>query len=200
MTVGEFWPEKYVLKNEWQLNYQQNAPMSTAGRSVAIDHGEPYWTADVTVTVPTDSPHLRLWSSFFARRQGAKNSFTMNRSFQSFPQNPAITTDEGLVLASADRSTSRIVLGTGANRNLGEEGDMFGYFTEAEGYYIGEIAKKIANHTYEMTPPPFQPHPTESNPRRIKPIGEFRLLKAPRPTETNKRRTWSFLATQVIRG
>ena len=41
MSVGEFWPEKGVQSCEWVLNYRQNLPMSNAGNSVSIDHGEP---------------------------------------------------------------------------------------------------------------------------------------------------------------
>ena len=68
MSVGEFWPEKGVQSCEWVLNYRQNLPMSNAGNSVSIDHGEPYWTAEVSVEVPKRSPLVKAWSSFFARR------------------------------------------------------------------------------------------------------------------------------------
>ena len=205
MSVGEFWPEKGVLTSEWVLNYRQNAPVSNAGDSVSIDHGEPYWTANVTVEVRKRSALAREWSAFFARRQGRRNSFTMNRTFQSFSADRTPIPATPLNVTLARRSDGRL---TSDDQSHGDYrasvGDMVGYFTEAGGFYIGEImnvdvANALALRT-NVVPPPFPPHPTEANFRFVKAVGEFRLDGPPRPTETHARRRWRFSATQVIRG
>ncbi len=205
MSVGEFWPEKGVQSCEWVLNYRQNRPVSNAGNSVSIDHGEPYWTAEVTVEVPKRSQLVKLWSSFFARRQGHRNSFTMNRTFQSFPGDGTPLPETPPIITLARRSDGRL---TSDSQLHGDYrpilGDMVGYFTENEGYYVGEVVNVVVANILafrvNVTPPPFQPHPTDANFRFIKALGEFRLDEAPRISEDLSNRSWSFSATQVIRG
>ena len=205
MSVGEFWPEKGVQSCEWVLNYRQNLPMSNAGNSVSIDHGEPYWTAEVSVEVRKRSALVKEWSAFFARRQGSRNSFTMNRTFQSFPADGTPTPVTPPVLSVARRSDARLTIDDGSQGNWRATlGDVVGYFTEANGFYIGEIFNIDANNSgairVNVVPPPFPPHPTEANFRFVKAVGEFRLDGPPRVTETHARRRWRFTAEQVIRG
>ena len=202
MSVGEFWPEKGVVSNEWVLNRRDSAPASLSGGSIAVPLGEPYWTIDVTVEVPQRSLLARNWSSFFARREGRKNTFTANRSFQSFPfaggePLPSIH------FSFLDRPTGRVTL-----RDIGTyratEGDMVGWFTAQSGYYIGETkGVRFTNSSaagLNLAPPPFGEHPSTPAIRLIKPVGEFRLDAVPAPVERSSQRTWSFKATQVIRG
>ena len=205
MSVGEFWPEKGVQSCEWVLNYRQNLPISNAGNSVSIDHGEPYWTAEVSVEVPKRSPLVKAWSSFFARRHGSRNSFTMNRTFQSFPGNGTPPLATPLTLTIARRFDSRIGSGGGTHGNYRPSlGDMLGYFTEAGGFYVGEVEAIISSNGNQfqvtVSPPPFPFHPTDANFRFTKAVGEFRLDEPPRITEDYSNRSWSFRATQVIRG
>ena len=202
MSVGEFWPEKGIQSNRWKLIRRDSAPASLAGDSVAVPLGEPYWEIDVDVTVDARSLLARQWSAFFARREGKKNTFTANRSFQTFPFQlndiPA-----GFNIHSISRDLRRIIL-----QNVGDyrgtEGDMLSYFTAENGYYIGEMenvpVSTPAQLTAMMQPAPFPMHPTTPNLRVTKAVGEFRLSAVPRPVEKAAKRSWSFKATQVIRG
>ena len=206
MSTGEFWPEKGVIVNEWTLNRRDSAPAALSGNSIAVPLGEPYWTINVEVEVQGRQSHLAsLWTAFFARRRGRAVTFTANRSFRSFPSRRDVEHDLGLVVHTARREDNfldlRVVGGETARPT---HGDMIGYFTANNGYYIGEIAERLNNgpNAAQMTmePSPFPPHPTEANPRRIKAVGEFRLDGAPTPVERSNRSAWSFTATQVIRG
>ena len=84
MSVGEFWPEKGIQSNAWTLVRRDSAPAALSGDSIAVPLGEPYWEINVNVTVEARSLLARQWSAFFARREGKKNTFTANRSFQTF--------------------------------------------------------------------------------------------------------------------
>lgn len=203
MSVGEFWTEKGVQKNEWVLNHVQNAPSSLSGDSVVTDFGEPFWIADVSIEVPIRSELERQWSAFFRRRQGQKISFTMNRSFRSFAERGGFNPSAPITITSTSRTTRAIrVTNHGAGRV--SEGDMFGYYTEEQGFYIGEVDGIIENGAlaleFTVYPPPFAPHSTTPAPRFTKAVGEFRLDGEPSPSETSTSRSWSFTATQVIRG
>ena len=203
MSVGEYWPEIAVQTNEWTLNHVQNAPSALSGNSVVTDFGEPFWTVEVSIEVPIRSELERQWSAFFRRRQGQKNSFTMNRTFRSFAErmgfNPAVP-----VTLDITSRTTRTIRATNHGAGRVTEGDMFGYYTEAQGFYIGEIDAIIENSVsaleFTIYPAPFDPHSASANPRFIKAVGEFRMDGEPSVSETNVSRGWSFTATQVIRG
>lgn len=202
MSVGEFWPEKGIQSNEWKLIRRDSAPAALSGDSVAVPLGEPYWEIDVSVTVEARSLLARQWSAFFARREGMKNTFTANRSFQTFPFQLA-DIPAGFNIHSIDRELRRIILqNVGAYR--GTEGDMISYFTAESGYYIGEVdSVPVSTSTQliaHLQPAPFPMHPTTPNLRVTKAVGEFRLSAVPRPVEKAAKRSWSFKAMQVIRG
>jgi len=203
MSVGEFWPEKGVQSCEWILNYRDSAPSALSGNSIAVPLGEPYWTIDVTVEVPARSLLDSQWAGFFARREGKRNSFTANRSFRSFPAS-GMTPDEDAYIADFNRTTGMIQIND-IGLYLAKAGDMIGYFTAQSGFYVGEI--KTVNVSSPgsplvvlATPPPFPFHPTTPSLRLIKAAGEFRMDRQPRPIEKSSRRSWSFKATQVVRG
>ena len=205
MSAGEFWPEKGVQRNDWTLNYRDSAPTSLSGGSVAVPLGEAYWSIDVSVEVPARSSLVAEWLAFFGRRRGKRNTFTANRSFHSFPAARDVTSDVGLAIQEVDRAADALRIGLAAgNIQRPTPGDMIGYYTAAQGYYIGKVLGVIdqapTTVQLEMAPPPFPAHGALANPRRIKAIGEFRLDGQPRINETSSRRTWDFRATQVIRG
>ena len=197
MSVGEFWPEKGIVSNTWTLNRRDSAPASLSGNSIAVPLGEPFWTINVSVEVPAKRSQLAsLWSGFFARREGRKNTFTANRSFQSFPFSG--TVPAAVSLGLINRSESLIDL-IGLASHSFSVGDMISYITVGGGYYIGEISEIVSSTRAKVVPPPFFSAP-EPNLRLIKALGEFRLDAAPDPVERSSQRTWSFTATQVIRG
>lgn len=197
MSVGEFWPEKGIVSNEWVLNRRDSAPASLSGGSIAVPLGEPYWTINVTVEVPAKRSQLAsLWSGFFARREGVKNTFTANRSFQSFPFSGTVPAAVSLGLVSRAESFVDFI---GLASHTFSVGDMVSYLTDNGGYYVGEISEIISPTRARVVPPPFLPA-SEPNLRMIKAVGEFRLDDVPNPAERSAQRTWSFKATQVIRG
>ena len=201
MTTGEFWPEKNIISNEWVLNFRDTAPSGLSGFSVPVSLGEPFWTIEVSVDVPKNSQSAKFWRGFFARRKGSRNTFTANRSFNSFPASRA-PVPENISVLNVDRSSSLISLGN-VSSNVFSEGDMISYFTENNGYYIGEIesvSEAVGAVTLEVSPPPFVAHETTPVFRALKAIGEFRMNGPASPSETSSRLSWSFSATQVIRG
>ena len=203
MSVGEFWPEKGIVSNEWVLNRRDSAPASLSGGSIAVPLGEPYWTIDVTVEVPARGSELEAqWASFFARRKGRSRTFTANRSFQSFPFSKT-TPPASAEIDYANRALSTMRV-TGISGHTMSSGDMLSFFTEQNGYYVGEVSNISAQSStaaiFEVEPSPFTPHPSTPSLRLVKALGEFRLDASPSPTEKSGRRGWSFKATQVIRG
>lgn len=204
MSVGEFWPERGIQSNTWTLNHNDTVPAALSGDSVSVSIGEPYWTIAVDVVVPARSSLVALWEGFFARRKGSRNSFTANRSFNSFPAARDVSSDVDIVINSWDRVASTIDYSQGGDVVLPTPGDVIGYYTAAQGYYAGKVLNTLnaggASALVELDPPPFEPHATLANMRRIKALGEFRLDGPPRPVEKSSRRSWSFTATQVIRG
>ncbi len=208
MSQGEFWPERGVIKNVWTPINPQKFPMGLSGNSVSVDIGEPNWSVSISVQAPIRSALAREWSGFFARRQGSKVSFTMNRSFRSFPFRKTVDTDAGLTIGSIDRAASRVELSNVEAHYAPETGDMIGYYTANSGYWTGEVLRP-AQVTYngqkasvflDVWPAPYAPHETTANPRRFKALGEFRLIATPSITESYTQRAWNFKARQVIRG
>lgn len=201
MAVGEFWPEKNIVSNEWTLNFRDTAPSGLSGLSVPVSLGEPFWTIDVTVEVPKKSQSASLWRGFFARRQGVRKTFTANRSFNSFPSS-RLPVPQNISILNVDRSSSSVSLG-GVSSNVFSAGDMISYFTLNNGYYVGEV-ESVSDAsgvvTLEVSPPPFVAHETTPVFRALKALGEFRLNGPISPLETSSRLSWSFSATQVIRG
>lgn len=206
MSVGEFWPEKGVQRNDWVLNYRDSAPAGLSGGSIAVPLGEPFWTIDVTVQVPSRSALASEWQAFFGRRKGKRNTFTANRSFHhAFPAARNVQSDANLIIDAIDRANATVQISESAGGIVSPTaGDMLGYYTAKQGYYCAEILQVLSatstSALAEVAPAPWLPHGTQANPRRIKPVAEFRLDAQPQPNETSSRRSWSFKATQVIRG
>ena len=201
---GEFYPEKNVQSNVWTENFRQNAPSSLSGNSIAVDYGQAYWTAKLSIDLVPRSLLARQWSAFIKGREGKKYTFTMNRTFTSFPFHGGITSDANLTVPSVSRAASTVTLGGLEPTYRPEVGDMISYFTSHSGYYCGEVIRTAdvsgGSVTLTVWPAPSDPHPTTPAPRRIKAIAEFRLTKAPTSEEAYNSRSFSIEAEQVIRG
>lgn len=198
MSTGEEWPGEGILRCDWTLNRRQNAPFSLAGDSVVDEYGEPFYTIDVSVEAPRHSALALAWSGFMTRRQGRKVTFSAHRFFRPNPANGLITSDAGLSVAAYDREASTITLsGTGSDQS--QPTDMVSYFTAKSGYYVGEVVS-VDGSVLTMQPPPFEPHASTSNPRRIKALGEFRMDGDFTPSEAYDSWSLNFTASQVIRG
>ena len=182
----------------------KNLAVPLSGTSVAVDFGEPYWQVECSVDLPVRSDLVREWSAFFKRREGQKHTFTMNRSFQAFPNDRDVGSDVGLDVAAVDRIASAVTLSGLETGYTATAGDMIGYFTARSGFYVGEVLTTVSAAggiaTLQVWPPPFDAHPTQANPRRIKALGEFRLVSGLGPAEAFNARRFRFTAEQVVRG
>lgn len=198
MSAGEFWPEKGIIDNTWTLNLQDTLPSSLSGQSIPVRLGEPFWSISVDVDVPRNSLLETQWAAFFDRRDGSGVSFTANRSFRSFPITGG---DSAGINVTADRAASTVTL-SGLGARTGSPSDMLSFYTASQGYWVGSIKSVLSSasgtETYEVSPPPFTPNAAAPVPRRLKAIGEFRLIGQPRPTETYNSRGWRFAARQLI--
>ena len=203
MSVGEFWPEKGVTSCEWTDQHRQSVPAGLSGNSIAVDYGEPFWRVEFEVSMTSRSFLAREWSAFIRRREGRKNTFTMNRTFQSFPFNGGVNSDDGLSVLAYNRANSTLRISGVEAGYRPTSGDMVSYFTEGGGYYVGEVTSNSAvadgRVTLRVWPAPRPPHPDTPNVRRIKAVGEFRVTSAPSPAEAFKSRSFRVTAEQVIR-
>lgn len=201
--IGEFYPEKSVQSNVWTENHRQSSPNGLSGDSVAVEYGQAYWTVKLSIDLVPRSLTARQWSAFLKRREGVKNTFTMNRAFQSFPFNGGVTTDENLVIESASRANSTITLSGLEDTYQPEYGDMISFYTEYSGYYCGEVTQTATPSEGRVTlgvwPAPSNPHPLTPVPRRLKALAEFRLTKAPSANEAYDSRSFNIEAKQIIR-
>ena len=203
MSVGEFWPERGVTSCEWTDQHRQSLPAGLSGNSIAVDYGEPFWRVEFEVSMTSRSLLARQWSGFIRRREGRKNTFTMNRTFQSFPFRGGVAGDVGLTVSAYSRANSTVTLSGVEAGYQPTVGDMISYFTEGQGYYAGEVIAEAnvagGSVTLQVWPAPRPPHATTPSVRRIKAIGEFRVTSAPSPDEAFKSRGFRVTAEQVIR-
>ena len=203
MSVGEFWPEKGVTSCEWTDEHRQGVPAGLSGDSIAVDYGEPFWRVEFEVSMTSRSLLARQWSAFIRRREGRKNTFTMNRTFQSFPFRGGVSSDVGLNVSAYSRANSTVTLSGVEAGYQPTVGDMISYFTERQGYYAGEVIADAnvagGSVTLQVWPAPGAPHPETPSVRRIKAVGEFRVTSAPSPAEAFKSRSFRVTAEQVIR-
>lgn len=207
MSVGELWPERGVQTAEWNRMHRQNSPPGNSGNSVTVDHGEPYWQVDIAIDALPNSELARKWDAFITRREGAKNSFTMSRAFQCIPRSNVAQSDAAISVARTDRAASTITLAGVEAGYVASEGDMIGFFTARSGFYIGQVLRDtvfVPGDPNEITipvwPAPFDPHPTEAKPRRIKALGEFVITTQPGLRQGFTGSGLRFTARQVIRG
>lgn len=206
MSVGEYWPERGVVSAEWTDQHRQSLPAGLSGHSIAVDFGEPYWRVEFEVNMTSRGRLAREWSAFIRRREGRKNTFTMNRPFQSFPFNGGISDDTGISVSQVDRAAGTVTLAGVEASYAPAVGDMVGYFTAGSGYYVGEVTADAAfvpgairRVTLQVWPAPREPHATTQSVRRIKAVGEFRIVSAPSASEAFKARSFRITAEQVIR-
>ena len=203
MSVGEFWPERFVQSAVWSKQFRQNSNDALSGSVVVTDHGEPFWRVEFSVEVPIRTVFVNKWEAFLARREGAKNTFTMNRPFQYSPARSPVVDDTNLIVQSVSRTNSTVTFAGVEPDYIAGEGDMIGYFTERSGFYVATVLADAVSVdgsvTMKVWPAPFGPHPDTPNPRRRKALGEFKL-ESERPVENISTRSWRVVAIQEVRG
>lgn len=203
MPAQELAPCLGIIEATWQRIDVQTEAASNSGEEDVIELGDPYWEAEVRVTI-RNRAHFDEWDSFLARRFLHDVTFTMPRAMRPRPRDRLITSDAGLTLSSIDAGQSQITLsGYGAGR-AAHYGDMISYRTAANGYWIGQVmASATANGAGVVTatvwPRPAAPHASLPSPRRFNALGEFRLTEPPRLTEGFKDWAVRFNARQVLR-
>lgn len=204
MSDAELVPACGVITSRWQLLHPQTASYSASARSTVLELGEPYWTVDVTVTLAQLSmkDYVHAWSAWWRRRRGQAVSFTMPRHFRRNGFSPH-SDDSALQVLAYDDVNSTVTLKSGTDDYAVNLGDMIGYFTKKGSFYIAEVvvgAESVGGQvTISVEPPPYEPHPTDANPRRIDALGEFRLIDAVDWQEAYKDNELSFQARQLLR-
>lgn len=203
MFEGELAPSYGVIEATWERNENQTAVFSNDGDADVMEIADPAWSLDVKVAVLSRA-HFDEWDSFLARRNLSENSFTIWRSLRVRPRDPLILNDAGLALSAYNPATSTLTLaGYGAGR-AAHYGDMIGYRTAANGYWVGQVqapatADGSGAITVSVWPRPWAPHAGAPSPKRFNALGEFRLTKKPKTKEAYNDWDIRFEAEQVLR-
>lgn len=202
MSARETAPCLGIVEAHWRRIENQTEAVTNDDDEDIIEFSDPHWEMSVSVTI-RNRAHFDAWDSFLARRRLHDLTFLMHRTFRPRPRDPLITSDAGLVMSFIDEGASTItVLGYGPNRHA-HEGDMIGYRTVGDNYWVGQVmADAVANNdghiTLRVWPRPRALHPTIRSATRFRAQGEFRLTEAPRIREGFKNWSVRFEARQVI--
>lgn len=203
MSDGDLLPELYVSEMPWLLNEVQGVRMARSGFSQVLAMGEPFWSFELSTTW-LDADDYQVWEQFLIDRRGAASTFLASRHDRPFGKVPVVS-DVGLTVSAYSRANSTVSFGnTGAW--TATKGDMISYFTAQGGYWLGmametKAAAGSAMSALKVHPPPFAPHASTANPRRIRALAEFQI-QIPLPMQivrVDERRV-SFSASQIIRG
>lgn len=184
----------------WTLNFLQTERTIANGDSVNLSIGVPYWTAEIRVETPTRQSKA-VWRSWLNARQASKVPLLISRAFSLVPRAGSVT-DTGLGVSSVHKANSTVTL-SGAGTWDAKPGDMLSYYTDAGGYWIGEITAAASASggaiTVSVVPTPATPHATLARPRRMYAFGEFVLSGRVQRQETADPDYLEFEARQIIR-
>lgn len=200
MANGEAWITDRLKECSWSLMQRQSAPAARGGGSQVIVYGPPYWVATFRYE-NLDDAGMREMSAWLAGRQGSRYSFLAYRPRTRLPSGGA-TSNSGVTLSAVDTPNSELDF-TGLPHAL-VPGDMVSYYTNASGYYCGEVTSagtySAGAQTVGVSPPPVAKHTSTPAPRIVEALCEFQIEGQPQIVETHdKRYSVSFGARQVER-
>lgn len=191
---------KGITDSLWELNFIQTERTIASGDNINLTIGQPYWTAEIRVETPTRQAKS-LWRAWHAARQGSRVPLLISRAFSLIPRGGSVN-DTGLSVSSVHKANSTITL-AGAGTYTAKPGDMISYYTDAGGYWVGEVTAEATasggNVTIPVVPTPATPHATLARPRRMYAFGEFFLTGRTQRQETADPDYFEFSARQIIR-
>ena len=191
MAVFSTIPDFKFTKAEFELKRSQTSQDSNARASDVMQIGADYWIGDVEVVCLTDD-EFRATRGFLMSLDGETNSFLMTVPRDEAARDGSITSDAGLGVSGVDAGNRTVTL-TGAGTGEARVGDKISYYTNSGGYWLGEVVANATPSTgtvtISVTPEPVAPHPTTPAPRRLNPLGEWKLtdLDAPNPKPSDRK-------------
>lgn len=201
MSNGELIPDIQIKEMAWDLPEKQSSAESRSAFRQVNTLGEPSWTLRLRTTYLTQE-QFRLWTAFLTRRRGERFSFTAWRKSRPGPLLGGVASDAALTVESIDAEAGTVTLGNTGTYSA-SPGDMVGYYTAGNGYWIGEVlAAAIASGgavTLSVHPAPLTPHASTPAPRRLQALGEFKMIGRPEIMEMYDDRWVAFQARQVVR-
>jgi hypothetical protein len=199
LSQGEIFLTDRLKDSSWNLAHRQSTPFGRQTGQV-ITYGQPFWMATFRYENLSEAG-LRSLSGWLARREGSRVTFTAFRPTRRKPAGGA-TANTGVTIASIDVATGVIDL-TGLPHAL-QAGDMFSYYTAANGYHCGEISLVTGfgsgAQSIQTKPGPVTAHASSPAPRIVEALAEFQLEGQPQISEPHDRRySVQFTARQVER-
>ncbi|WP_022699307.1 hypothetical protein [Euryhalocaulis caribicus] len=201
MSNGELILDIQIKDMAWDLPEMQSSAESRSAFRQVNTLGEPFWTLNVRTTYLTQE-QFRKWTAWLTRRRGERFSFTAWRKSRPAPFAGGVASDASLTVESIDAEAGTVTFGN-AGAYKASPGDMVGYYTAANGYWIGEVLADAAASAGEVTlsvhPAPLTPHASTPSPRRLQALGEFKMIGRPEIMEVYDDRWVAFQARQVVR-
>lgn len=200
MSQGEIFLTDRLKDASWTLAHRQSTPFGRQTGQV-VTYGNPYWTAQFRYENLSEAG-LRALSAWLARRKGSAVTFTAWRSSRKTPAS-GFTNNAGISIDAYSTSASTVTL-SGLGSSAMAPGDMVSWYTQAGGYWCGEVvsAGSLSGgaQTVTVSPPPVVYHGTSASPRLYQALAEFQIEGQPQISEPHdKRYSVSFAARQVER-
>lgn len=179
MANGDLIPTDGLLKMDMSLQPMQTVRMGVSGNSVRGVFGPTRWRLDVE-TRYLSTREARIWDAWLARRIHFGETFTAWRLLRQNPPGP-IGTEDGSLGLTVDIPNSELDL-TGTGGYVANIGDMIGYRTDVDGYYLGMATARVAASggaaNVPVIPRPLAKHATTPAVRRVQALGEFELASS----------------------
>ena len=199
-TVYPTPPAFRFVRAEVELVRNQTAQASNSRASDILKIGADYWRGEIEI-VALDDAEFRATRGFLMRLEGAENSFLMPVPGETQPQDTTIPSDASLELVSVDVASATLTF-SGVGSGAAHAGDKLSYYTASGGYWLGEVvadASPIAGEiTIAVTPTPVAPHATTPAPRRLSPLGEWKLTRLEPPMSAVSERRIRFTIEQKV--
>lgn len=198
-TTGEEMPcHAGVTMADMSLEPLQTQNFGRSGESTVVTYGLPRWRLAVKTT-RLDLEEARIWDGFFQRRRGVEVSFSMFRLFRANPQGLIGNPDGALTINAYPENSSIKINGVGSGQV--RTGDMISYRAASGHWWLGVAVADAdpvnGDVTVAVEPRPATPHATPEV-RRVKALGEFKLVNPPPPFEDYVNRNLQFEAEQVM--
>ena len=198
--MTELLPTESLLRADMTPEFNQSSIFGNSGASTINEHGPAYWRLKVE-TGFLSLDHARVWSAWLRRRQGARVPFLAYRLWLARPGGTIVTPDGSIGVALVSSGTVVRLSGVGSGASA-KAGDMISFRTTNSGYYLGEVTQDAfeAGGVLDLSvqPDPWTPHATPEL-RRVKALGEFRIINPPDAFEDLTNRRLQFEARQVLR-
>lgn len=160
---------------------QQNSSRSRGSPPQVVSWGRPLWQVAISFQNLNDTKYGNIKAQLALCDGGANTILVCDRRRVAPRQAPSMS-NSGVGLGTVDASASTVVF-TGVSTNKFSAGDMIGYRTATNGYYLGMVTADAnpssGSVTLSVYPPPRTPHASVPAPKVNAATGEFQLQGAP---------------------